>query len=73
MQILSFSIKLVCVFNADEVDHDMLKCLQASIDRGDIYIINMNVEGDDSKCVLLDIIPDIIPEIIYGHHTLYLT
>ena len=60
-------------FNADEVDHDMLKRQQASIDRGDIQIINMNVEGDGSRCVLPDILPDIIPEIIYGYHTRYLT
>ncbi len=33
-------------FNADEVDHYMLKRLQASIDSDDIQIINMNVEGD---------------------------
>ena len=36
-------------FNADEVDTDMLKRLQASIDSGDIQIINMNVEGDGDQ------------------------
>ncbi len=59
--------------NADEVDHDMLKRLQASIDRGDSQIISMNVEGDGRRCVLPDILTDIMPEIIYGYHTLYLT
>ncbi len=33
-------------FNANEVDIDMLQRLQASIDSGDIHIINMNAEGD---------------------------
>ncbi len=48
-------------FNGDEVDHDMLKRLQASIDCGNIQIINMNVEGDGStnKCV---------SPIIYRYH-----
>ena len=32
-------------FNADEVDTDMLQRLQASIDRGDVQIINMHTEG----------------------------
>jgi hypothetical protein len=32
-------------FNANEVDTDILQRLQASIDSGDIQIINMNVEG----------------------------
>jgi hypothetical protein len=36
-------------FNADEVDTDMLKRLQASIDSGDIQIINMTVEGDGDQ------------------------
>ncbi len=32
-------------FNANEVDTDMLQRLQASIDNGDIQIINMNVDS----------------------------
>jgi hypothetical protein len=36
-------------FNANEVDIDMLQRLQASIDSGDIQIIDMNVEGDDEQ------------------------
>ncbi len=40
-------------FNADEGDHDMLKRLQASIDSGDIQIINMNVDGDDDQVLEL--------------------
>ncbi len=32
-------------FNADEVDTDMLQRLQASIDSGDVQIINMHAEG----------------------------
>jgi hypothetical protein len=60
-------------FNADEVDHEILKRLQASIDSCDIQIINMNVEGDGRKCVLPDILPDIIPDIIYRYHTRYPT
>ena len=53
-------------FNADEVDHDMLKRLQASSDSGDIQIICLSVEGDGStsKCVL---------PIIYRYHTRYRT
>ena len=44
-----------------EVNHDMLRRLQASINSGDIQIINMNVEGDGStnKCV---------SPIIYRYH-----
>ncbi len=34
------------VFNKDEVDTDMLQRLQASIDRGDVQIIDMHAEGD---------------------------
>jgi hypothetical protein len=58
-------------FNADEVDHDMLRCLQASIDSGDIQIIKMNVEGDGStsKCVLLLIYRYHIQSILYRYHT----
>jgi hypothetical protein len=37
------------VFNADEVDTDMLKRLQASIDSGDVQIINMHTEGDGEQ------------------------
>jgi hypothetical protein len=33
-------------FNANQVDTDMLQRLQASMDSGDIQIIDMNVEGD---------------------------
>ena len=40
-------------FNADEVDTDMLKRLQASIDSGDIQIINMTVEGDGDQVLEL--------------------
>ena len=36
-------------FNADEVDTDMLKRLQASIDSGDIDIISMKVDGDGDQ------------------------
>ena len=48
-------------FNANEVDHDMLKRLQASIGSGDIRIISLSVESDGStsKCVLL---------LIYRYH-----
>jgi hypothetical protein len=40
-------------FNANEVDSDMLQRLQASIDSGDIQIINMNVEGDGKQVLEL--------------------
>ncbi len=40
-------------FNADEVDTDMLKRLQASIDSCDIQTINMNVEGDGDQVLEL--------------------
>jgi hypothetical protein len=40
-------------FNANEVDTDMLQRLQASIDSGDIQIINMNVEGDGEQVLEL--------------------
>ena len=40
-------------FNADEVDTDMLKRLQTSIDSGDIQIINMTVEGDGDQVLEL--------------------
>ena len=40
-------------FNADEVDTDMLKRLQASIDSDDIQIINMTVEGDGNQVLEL--------------------
>ncbi len=60
-------------FNTDEVDHDMLKRLQASIDSGDVQIVDMNDEGDGHKCVLPDTLPDIIPEIIHGYQTQYPT
>ena len=33
-------------FNKDEVDTDMLQRLQASINRGDVQIVNMHTEGD---------------------------
>jgi hypothetical protein len=71
-RVINYLIKDVLknpALNADEVDHDMLKRLHASIDSCDIQIINMNAESDGRKCVLPDILPDIIPEIIYGYHT----
>ena len=40
-------------FNADEVDTDMLKRLQALIDSGNIQIINMNVGGDGDQVLEL--------------------
>ena len=40
-------------FNADEVDTDMLKRLQASIDSGDVQIINMHAEGDGEQVLEL--------------------
>ncbi len=40
-------------FNADEVDTDMLKRLQASINSVEIQIINMNVEGDGDQVLEL--------------------
>jgi hypothetical protein len=40
-------------FNANEVDTDMLPRLQASMDSGDIQIINMNVEGDGEQVLEL--------------------
>ena len=40
-------------FNADEVDNEMLKRLQASIDSCDIQIINVNVEGDGDQVLEL--------------------
>ena len=40
-------------FNADEVHTDMLERLQASIDSGDIQIINMTVEGDGDQVLEL--------------------
>jgi hypothetical protein len=40
-------------FNANEVDTDMLQRLQASIDSGDIQIINMNVEVDGGQVLEL--------------------
>jgi hypothetical protein len=36
-------------FNANDVDTDMLQRVQASIDSGDIQIINMNVESDGKQ------------------------
>ncbi len=36
-------------FNKDEVDTDMLQRLQASIDRGDVQIVNMQTEGDGDQ------------------------
>ncbi len=36
-------------FNVDDVDTDMLQRLQASIDSGDIQIINMHSEGDGEQ------------------------
>ncbi len=42
-------------FNADEVDTDMLQRLQleASIDSGDVQIINMHAEGDGGQVLEL--------------------
>ena len=40
-------------FNADEVDTDMLQRLQASIDSGDLQIINMHAEGDGEQVLEL--------------------
>ena len=40
-------------FNADEVDTDMLQRLQASIDSGDVQIINMHAEGDGEQVLEL--------------------
>ena len=40
-------------FNKDEVDTDMLQRLQASINRGDIEIINMHTEGDGEQVLQL--------------------
>ena len=36
-------------FNSDEVDTDMLRRLQASIESGDLEIISMRVEGDGAQ------------------------
>jgi hypothetical protein len=36
-------------FTADEVDTDMLQQLQASIDSGDVQIINMHAKGDGEQ------------------------
>ena len=51
--ILSKDVLKNPAFNADEVDTDMLKRLQASIDIGDIQIINMTVEGDGDQVLEL--------------------
>ena len=40
-------------FNADEVDTDMLQRLQASIDSGDVQIIDMHAEGDGEQVLEL--------------------
>jgi hypothetical protein len=41
-------------FNKDEVDTDMLQQLQASIDRGDVQILNMHTEGGGEQlCISL--------------------
>ncbi len=36
-------------FNVDEVETDMLQCLSASIDRGDLQIISMGKEGGGAQ------------------------
>ncbi len=68
------------VFDADEVDTDMLKRLQASIDSGEIQIVlhidrtfRIPIRPVYSNCVFPDFLPAIIPEIIYEYHTRYLT
>jgi hypothetical protein len=38
--------------NADEVDTYMLKRLQASIDSGDVQIINMHAKGDGKQSLV---------------------
>ena len=40
-------------FNKDEVDTDMLRRLQASIDKGDVKIVNMHTEGDGDQVLEL--------------------
>jgi hypothetical protein len=40
-------------FNADEVDTNMLQRLQASIDSGDVQIIDMHAEGDGEQVLEL--------------------
>ena len=40
-------------FNKDEVDTDMLQRLQASIDKGDVEIIDMHAEGDGEQVLEL--------------------
>ncbi len=37
------------LFNADEVDTDILQRLSAAIDRGDLEIISMRVEGNGAQ------------------------
>ncbi len=37
------------LFNADQVDTDMLQHLSAAIDSGDLEIISMRVEGDGAQ------------------------
>ena len=40
-------------FNADEVDTDMLRRLEAAIDSGDLKVINMHKEGDGPQILEL--------------------
>jgi hypothetical protein len=40
-------------FNADDVDTDMLQCLQAAIDSGDLQVINMHKDGDGPQILEL--------------------
>ncbi len=40
-------------FNADDVDTDMLQRLQAAIGSGDLQVINMHKDGDESQVLEL--------------------
>ena len=40
-------------FDADEVDTDMLRRLQAAIDSGDLQVINMHKDGDGPQVLEL--------------------
>jgi hypothetical protein len=40
-------------FNADDVDNDMLQRLQAAIDSGDLWVINMHKDGDGQRILEL--------------------